>query len=333
MLTSQEIKYRWMSISFGLSIVLLLLKLLAYYLTSSTAILTDALESIVNVVASGFAFYSIYLSGLPRDENHPYGHGKIEFLSSGFEGALILSAGLFILVQAGYSFFEPKALENLGWGLALVAFTTAANALTGYALVENGKKTDSAALTADGQHLLTDSLSSLIVLIGVSVVWFTRIVWLDSVLSLALAGLIIFNGVKMVRQSVARLMDETDAPTLDRVVETLNGHKSHNWIDVHNLRVQKYGADLHVDCHLTLPYYWELNRVHDEVHQFEDTIKNGFRSEVEIFVHTDPCLSDCCHYCRVENCPVRAEAFQQDILWTSPLLITNQKHFERTLPA
>ncbi len=331
MLTSQEIKYRWMSVSFGLSIILLLLKLLAYYLTNSTAILTDALESIVNVVASGFALYSIYLSGLPPDENHPYGHGKIEFLSSGFEGALILSAGLFILVQAAYSFFEPKALENLGWGLALIAFTTVVNALTGFALVENGKKTDSAALTADGQHLLTDSLSSLIVLIGVAVVWLTRIVWLDSVLSLGLAGLIMFNGVKMVRQSVARLMDETDAPTLDRVVDTLNGHKSRNWIDVHNLRVQKYGADLHVDCHLTLPYYWELNRVHDEVHQFEETIKAGFRSEVEIFVHTDPCLSDCCHYCRVENCPVRAEAFQQDILWTSPLLITNQKHFERSV--
>jgi cation diffusion facilitator family transporter len=327
--TSQEIKYRWMSLSFGLSIVLLLLKLVAYYLTNSTAILTDALESIVNVVASGFAFYSIYLSGLPRDENHPYGHGKIEFLSSGFEGALILSAGLFILVQAIYSFFGTKTLDNLGWGLALVAFTTAANAMMGYALVQNGKKVDSAALTADGQHLLTDSLSSLIVLVGITAVWFTHLVWLDSVLSLLLAGLIIFSGLRMVRQSVARLMDETDVPTLDRVVDILNAERSPNWIDVHNLRVQKYGADLHVDCHLTLPYYWELNRVHDEVHRFEDTIKAGFTSEVEIFVHTDPCLSDCCHYCRVEHCPVRAEVFQEDIIWTSPLLITNQKHFER----
>lgn len=316
-----------MSISLGMSIVLLVVKFTAYFLTSSTAILTDAVESIVNVIASGFAFYSIYLAGLPPDQNHPYGHGKIEFLSSGFEGAMILSAGLVIVWQAVQSFFVPRQLSNLDWGLALVGVTALANAFVGWRLTESGRQTESPALSADGRHLLTDAVSSFVVMLGVGLVLLTGERWIDSVLSLVISFVIIYNGFQITQQSVARLMDETDAPTLDRVVTLLTTHKDRHWIDVHNLRVQKYGADLHVDCHLTLPYYWELSRVHDEVHHFEDALKAGFRGEVEIFVHTDPCMAECCHYCRVANCPVRASAFVRDVEWTAENLPLNQKHF------
>lgn len=327
MRASQRTKYRWMGLSFGLSIILLVVKFTAYFLTSSTAILTDAVESIVNVLASGFALYSIYLAGQPRDQNHPYGHGKIEFLSSGFEGAMILSAGLVIVWQAILSFFEPQELSNLDTGFVLLGITALANAFVGWMLIRTGRQTDSLALIADGQHLMTDVISSIVVMIGVAIVALTGQRWIDSVLSLGLSVLIIYNGLQLVRQSVARLMDETDAPTLDRVVALLNVHKERNWIDVHNLRVQKYGADLHIDCHLTLPYYWELTQVHDEVHAFEDTLKAGFSNEVEIFVHTDPCMKECCHYCRVADCPVRAFAFVRDVDWTSENLPLNQKHF------
>jgi cation diffusion facilitator family transporter len=322
----QQLKYRWMGISLGLSVVLLVVKFAAYFLTYSTAILTDAVESIVNVIASGFAFYSIYLAGLPRDQNHPYGHGKVEFLSSGFEGAMILSAGLVIVWQSILSFFEPHTLANLDWGVLLVGITAAANAFVGYRLIDIGKRVDSLALMADGRHLLTDVFSSIVVMLAVGLVWATGLTWLDPVLSLVLALVIIYNGFLLTRQSVARLMDETDIPTLDRVVTLLNVHKDANWIDVHNLRVQKYGADLHVDCHLTLPYYWDLNRVHDEVHHFEDTLKEGFQAEVEIFVHADPCVKACCSYCRVADCPVRAMAFVRDVDWTADNLPLNQKH-------
>ncbi|SFE92328.1 cation diffusion facilitator family transporter [Spirosoma endophyticum] len=327
MSVSQQTKYRWMGISLGLSIVLLILKFTAYFLTSSTAILSDAVESIVNVIASGFAFYSIYLAGQPRDQNHPYGHGKIEFLSSGFEGAMILSAGLVIIWQAINSFFEPKVLSNLDWGFALVGLTAVANAFVGWMLIRSGNQADSAALTADGKHLLTDTFSSIVVMIGVALVLWTGKHWIDSALSVVLALVIIYNGFQITRQSVARLMDEADVPTLHRVVSLLNVHKDRNWIDVHNLRVQKYGADLHIDCHLTLPYYWKLNQVHEEVHHFEDTLKAGFQGEVEIFVHTDPCEKECCHYCQVANCPVRAFAFVNDVDWTADNLPLNQKHF------
>ncbi|MCX6215980.1 cation diffusion facilitator family transporter [Spirosoma sp.] len=327
MSASQQTKYRWMGISLGLSIILLALKFTAYFLTYSTAILSDAVESIVNVIASGFAFYSIYLAGQPRDLNHPYGHGKIEFLSSGFEGAMILSAGLVIVWQAILSFFEPKELTNLDWGFALIGITAVANAFVGWMLIRSGTQTDSAALTADGKHLLTDTFSSIVVMAGVALVSYTGKHWIDSVLSVILSIVIIYNGFQITRQSVARLMDEADVPTLHRVVTLLNVHKDRNWIDVHNLRVQKYGADLHIDCHLTLPYYWTLTQVHEEVHHFEDTLKDGFRAEVEIFVHTDPCEKECCHYCRVADCPVRASAFVNDIDWNAENLPLNQKHF------
>ena len=308
-------------------IVLLVLKFTAFFITRSTAILTDALESIVNVIASAFALYSLYIAGLPRDQNHPYGHGKVEYLSSGFEGALILSAGLVIIYEAIVSFFEPSTLTDLGWGLALIAFTTAANALLGYTLTKQGRQMDSLALVADGKHLLVDSVSSVVVVIGVGLVWFTGWTWLDRVLALALSLFIIYNGWSLVRQSVGRLLDETDLPTIDRVVTVLRDNRQRNWIDVHNLRVQKYGADLHIDCHLTLPYYWDLLNTHDEVRRFEETLQQGFSSEVEIFVHADPCLQECCHYCHVANCPVRAHEFVRDVIWTAENLPLNQKHY------
>jgi len=316
-----------MAVSLVVGIGLLVLKFTAFFLTHSTAILTDALESIVNVIASAFALYSLYLAGQPRDQNHPYGHGKVEYLSSGFEGALILSAGLVIIYEAIVSFFEPTTLTDLGWGLGLIGFTTAANALLGYALTQQGQKADSIALVADGKHLLVDSVSSVVVMVGVGLVWLTGWLWLDRVLALGLSLFIIYNGWSLVRESIGRLLDETDLATIDRVVTILADNRQRNWIDVHNLRVQKYGADLHIDCHLTLPYYWDLLNTHDEVRRFEETLQQGFSSEVEIFVHADPCLQECCHYCKVANCPVRAHEFVRDVVWTAENLPINQKHF------
>ncbi len=323
----QHAKTRWMAVSLLVSIGLLVVKFTAFFLTGSTAILSDALESIVNVIASGFALYSLYIAGLPRDQNHPYGHGKVEYLSSGFEGALILSAGLVIIYEAVVSFFDTTSLTDLGWGLGLIAATTAANALLGYTLTKQGEKADSLALVADGKHLLIDSVSSIVVVLGVGLVWVTGWVWFDKVLALAIAVFIIYNGWSLVRVSVGRLLDETDRPTIEKILTVLNTNRQRTWIDIHNLRVQKYGADLHIDCHLTLPYYWDLLNTHDEVRRLEQTLQQGFSSEVEIFVHADPCLPECCAYCRVENCPVRSHTFMSDVVWTAENLPLNQKHF------
>jgi cation diffusion facilitator family transporter len=324
-INQNKLKQRLILLSFIASILLTGLKFFAYYLTSSNAILSDALESIINVIASGFAFYSIYLSSQPKDRNHPYGHGKIEFFSAGFEGALIMIASLFITLEAVKRLMDPAPIQNLAQGSGFILFTILVNTAIGYKLLTEGKKANSLALVADGRHLMTDSISSLVLIISVGLILLTGFVWIDSAASLLFGIFLAYNGFKLVSKSVAGLMDASDEHLLGKVVNTLRSHKKPEWIDVHNLRVQQYGSDLHIDCHLTLPYYWELQRVHETIHDLEDILKNSHNGETEVFVHADPCLYQCCYFCRIENCPVRQHDFIQDIEWDAASLVKNEK--------
>lgn len=318
-------KIQLIRLSFLVSIVLSALKFLAYYLTDSNAILSDALESIINVFASGFAFYSIRLSALPKDSNHPYGHGKIEFFSAGFEGALIVIASIVISVGAVWRLLEPTPLSNLGLGSILISIAMVVNAALGWLLVREGTRYNSLALTADGRHLISDSLSSVLLLVSVLLVYISGLAWIDSVASLLFGALIAYNGWQLIRKSVAGLMDESDTGLLEKVVDAIRRDKKDYWVDVHNLRVQQYGPDLHVDCHLTLPYYWELQKSHEAIREFENVLKANHPGETEIFVHSDPCLPECCYFCRLADCPVRQHAFQKDIDWDVVNLAKNQK--------
>ncbi|MCF2494496.1 cation diffusion facilitator family transporter [Dyadobacter chenhuakuii] len=324
-INQNKLKQRLILLSFIASIILTGLKFFAYYLTSSNAILSDALESIINVIASGFAFYSIYLSAQPKDRNHPYGHGKIEFFSAGFEGALIMIASLFIIIEAVNRILDPAPIQNLLQGSGFILFTIIVNTAIGYKLLTEGRKMNSLALTADGRHLMTDSISSLVLIVSVGLIMLTGYVWIDSAASLLFGLFLAYNGFLLVSKSVAGLMDAVDDALLEKVVQTLKDNKKTEWIDVHNLRVQQYGSDLHIDCHLTLPYYWELQKVHETIHNFENILKDSHTGETEIFVHADPCLYQCCYFCRVENCPVRAHAFIKDIDWDAASLVKNEK--------
>jgi cation diffusion facilitator family transporter len=324
-INQNKLKQRLILLSFLASIVLTGLKFFAYYLTSSNAILSDALESIINVIASGFAFYSIYLSAQPKDRNHPYGHGKIEFFSAGFEGALIIIASLFISIEAVERLMDPMPIQNLAKGSGFILFTILVNTAIGYKLLVEGKKANSLALIADGRHLMSDSVSSVMLILSVGLILLTGYAWIDSVASLLFGVFLAYNGFQLVSKSVAGLMDATDEALLEKVVETLRTNKKPDWIDVHNLRVQQYGSDLHMDCHLTLPYYWELQKVHETIHDFENTLKASNSGETEIFVHADPCLFQCCYFCKINDCPVRQHAFVQDIEWTAASLVKNEK--------
>lgn len=324
-----SLKFRLILLSFGVSTVLMIVKFGAWWLTGSNAILTDALESIVNVVASGFAFYSIYLSAQPRDRNHPYGHGKIEFFSAGLEGVLIGMAGAFILIHAALNVLNPQPLESLGAGILLTLVTAVVNFGLGWVLRREGNRSDSPTLTADGKHLILDAQSTFVLVLGLGLILLTGWAWLDSVLSILFAGFMIYNAFHITRRSVAGLMDEVDQGTLERVVNVLKRQRQATWIDVHNLRIQKYGADLHIDCHLTLPYYWGLERVHAEIHEIEEVLEREFSSQVEIFIHADPCLPACCSYCSIQDCPVRQAPSTRRIDWTSHNLSLNQKHFQQ----
>jgi cation diffusion facilitator family transporter len=304
------------------------MKFSAYFLTNSNFVLTDAAESIVNVVASSFAFFSIYLAARPRDENHPYGHGKVEYFSVFIEGSLISIAGIIIILKSTYSIFYPEVIHDLLLGAVIIGFTGIVNGILGYYMISKGKSLPSITIEADGRHLLTDTVTSAGLVIGLLLIHFTKILWLDSILSIAVGIYILVVGYKLIRRSVAGLMDETDFIIVTDIVNLLSDQRRDEWIDIHNLRAQKYGSELHIDCHLTLPNYFDLNRVHTEVKLVDKLINTKAGITTELFIHTDPCLPDCCHYCSMPNCPIRSEPKTEDIPWTMDKVMRNKKHYE-----
>jgi cation diffusion facilitator family transporter len=323
-------KYNLILTSFVISLLLMIAKFVAYYLTYSSAILTDALESIINVVASAFAFYSVYLASQPRDLNHPYGHGKIEFFSAGLEGVLILLASIFIVFHSVEGLIDAAHLKDLKLGLLIISLGTIINYFLGLTIENEGITQNSPTLIADGKHLKLDAISGLILVFSVLIVTLTKIYWIDSFASILFALFMGWNGLKIIRKSIGGLMDETNDEVLGKVVNILKNHQRNEWIDIHNMRIQEYGSDIHIDCHLTLPNYWNLEKVHDTVHEFEEILEVEFPSNVEIFIHTDPCLPECCHYCKINNCPIRKAPQSKTIEWNKINLTLNQKHFQET---
>lgn len=314
-------------LSLGVSLVLTVAKFAAYFLTHSVAILSDALESIINVVAGAFACYSIYLAGKPKDENHPYGHGKVEFFSIGFEGAMIFIAGVLILYKAIQYFIAQPQLEQIDNGLWMIGGTAAANMAMGLYLIRSGKTLGSITLSGNGQHLLTDAYSSLALIAALLVLKFTGFMWIDPLVSVVVAGLILRKGYQLMRQSISGLMDETDMKVVDKVAEILNRNRRPAWIDVHNMRVQQYGNNYHIDCHVTLPWYLELSQAHEELKRMEDCVKREMDAhEVEFFIHADPCVPESCRHCGIEECPVRKHPSEGRIEWNRANVLPNRKH-------
>lgn len=307
-------------------IILFLVKLYAWYQTNSVAILTDALESTINVIAGLIGLYSLYLSSLPKDHNHPYGHGKVEFISASIEGALITIAGVVIIYEAIGELQNPKTIEKLDLGLILVSLTAVINYVLGFYAIKKGKKNNSLALIASGKHLQTDTYSTIGIIIGLIILYFTEISWIDSVTALIFAGFIIYTGYKIVRESISGIMDETDELLLKEVVDYLSEERRENWIDLHNLRIIKYGSTLHFDCHMTVPWYFNIEEGHKEVDALEDAVKNHFGDRIELFVHLDACKEYSCHICSKTDCPVRKHPFQEKIKWTMQNVSLNKKH-------
>lgn len=320
-------KIRLLYFTLLVSTLLMGIKFLGYWLTHSDAILTDASESIVNVVAGAFALFSLYLAHKPKDENHPYGHGKIEFLSAGVEGLLICLAGFIMIGKATYSIFSPPALQKIDLGVWLTAFSTLVNWVMGEYLIQQGKRHSSLTLQADGKHIRSDAHSSLGLLIGLIMMYFTHWYWLDVVLTLLFAGLIIYTGYGLIREAVSGVLDEANEAIIGKIIDILNQNRQDEWIDVHNLRVIQYGRDLHVDCHATFPYYWDLHRVHDEVRTLEQVMEKVQAYPVEVFIHADPCLPPAsCAVCQQQKCPVRQQPIALRLDWTLENVRLNQKH-------
>jgi cation diffusion facilitator family transporter len=296
-------------ISFGVSAVLLGAKYQAYRLTGSTAILSDALESIVNVVAAAFALGGLVFAGRPADRSHPYGHGKIEFFSAAFEGGLITFAAVMILYEAGRVALAGVELRRIDTGFAIVLGAGIANLLLGAYLVRVGRRYDSLALVADGQHVISDFWTSAGIVAGLLLIRLTGLWWIDPLVAAIVALVLMWTGLRLVRRAAGGLLDEEDTPLLDRLIGVLGGAVGQGVIRVHHVRALRSGRFHHVDAHLVVPEFWTVERAHGVAEDLAGRVIRDLAIEGEIVFHTDPCHRAYCAMCDLPGCPVRAQAF------------------------
>lgn len=315
----------------ALSIVLFLIKMAAYILTHSVAILTDALESIVNIVAGLLGIYSLIVSARPKDNDHPYGHGKVEFISSAVEGTLIFVAGVLIIYGAAKNLTTPRVVHKLDWGIALIVITAVVNYFAGYVCERTGRKNNSLPLIASGQHLKSDTYTTAGIIGGLILLYFTNIYWIDSAVAILFACIISFTGYKIIRSSIAGIMDEADEKLLKEMIATLNENRRINWVDLHNLRIIKYGALLHLDAHLTVPWYFNVYEAHNEIDELTGLLRKNYGDSLEIFVHSDACMTFSCAICIKNDCKVRQNPLIKKIEWSKDNISTNVKHSEKTI--
>lgn len=303
-------------LAFITSLVLLLVKFGAYYLTDSKAVLSDAIESIINVVTAAFLMLSISVSSKPVDENHPYGHGKIESFSAGLEGGLIILAAVIILVEAVPVFITPQPPRNLGAGLYILGGAGAVNLVVGTYLMRAGRKYKSEALSADGRHLLTDFYTSAGVILGLLLYNLTGFHWLDPLVACLVALNILIPGIKLLAKSFKNLMDEAEPELLMRIVQALNTIRQPGWLYPHKLRALRSGRYHHVDLHISLPHYWTLTQVHEAEQQITRALLAALGEEGDIMIHVDPCEPPYCPVCDVSKCAKRTSGFNRAPKWT-----------------
>ena len=285
------------------AVVLTVAKFVAYYLTGSAAIFSDALESIANVAAAGFAVYSLSLAHTPADPEHPYGHGKIEFFAGGFEGGMVVLASLAAIGKAIDTLLHPGLrLEYLGIGIAVLCGAVVVNGGSGAVLIAIGRRGGSITLEADGKHLMGDAVTSLFALVAVVVVRFTRLTWIDPVMGIVVALYVCGIGIALVRQAAGGLMDRQDRSDTLLLESILDSHlgpdgKEPRICSYHKLRHRHSGRYHWVDFHIMVPRDWDVDRGHRVASAIEYEIEQALR-EGNATAHIEPCPDAQCRACR-----------------------------------
>lgn len=313
-----------------LGFTLMAIKFIAYWLTGSVAILTDATESIVNVVAACIGIYALYLSAQPADRTHPFGHGKIEIISSAIEGTMIMIAGAMIILESIDSFLHPGEISDLDIGLVLVAVAAFANYAVGRAAIRKGRKNRSPALEASGKHLCSDTYSSIGILIGLGVVYVAQsmghdMAWLDSSIAAVFGAIIIYTGIGVLKKSVDDTMDRADESLLEDVSRIICEYRHDDWIDVYNLRLIKYGPKIFVDMKVVFPKSMTISDESMEKDEIDEAIAAMFGDSMETSITAIPCRSYNCRHCQ-RNCFDRKAEFVSELEWNSSMLCCDNPH-------
>ena len=310
---SKTIRLRVISVSIGAGALILGLKYVAYKISGSTALLSDAIESVVNVVAAVFALGAVLFAEKPADREHPYGHGKIEHFSAAFEGGLIALAAVMIwwtAITALHAQWHGTGTLNqatLGKGLAVNVLAGCMNGLLGAFLIHMGKKQRSRAIEADGHHVLSDFWTTLGIAIALLLVKFTGILWLDPIIAMIVGTMLAITGFKLVHGSSQALLDMEDPELLEKIVTIVNRIRPEDIITIHELRTLRAGRYTHVDIHVVIPEFYPISRGHDLAENFGKQVIVESGLEGEMHTHVDPCQHAWCRLCTVTPCPVRQE--------------------------
>lgn len=283
-------RQRAIAISLGVAFLMLVGKWTAYFLTGSSAILSDAAESVVHIFATGLAAFSIWYANQPADQDHPYGHGRIAYFSAGFEGALLVVAACPIAIQAAYSLIEGPQLQRLTEGLWITAGLGVVNLLLGLYLIQQGRVQRSIALTANGHHVLTDMWTSLGVVLAMLLVRWTGALWIDPVIALALCLWILATGVRLLLRSYNGLMDRADFGTSQKIRQQLQSCVEQGLIsEFHQLRHRRVEGQVWIDVHLLVPGELRVDDAHQQVTEVENQLQRALpNNQVMVSSHLEP---------------------------------------------
>lgn len=283
-----EEQKRVMNFSLVAALVLLGVKVSGAVMTGSSAIYSDAAESVVHFLAVAFACWALRLSIKPADETHHFGHDKVSFLSAGFEGAMISAASMLIFYEAARQFLFGVEIRNLGFGLAVTSLAAGVNLILGLALVAVGKKSESPLVRANGMHVLTDVWSSVAVLIGLGLYHVTGWVWWDPVVAILVACNILRVGIRLIRESLGGLLDEADPLIESRVRELLDREVASMGLSYHNFRHRHSGRTHWVEFHLVFDDHLSVGEAHDQATRLEAMVADLLSPDGRVISHLEP---------------------------------------------
>lgn len=307
----EKILVKATQISFVVSLFVLALKFYGYYLTGSLAVYSDALESIVNVSAAMVGLVLMRIVVAPADADHPYGHGKLEYFSAAFEGGLVAFAAIMIAKEAIFAMADGPHLRKIDLGLGVMLLASVPNLLLSIYLNKKGTQLNSTALKASAKHVFTDVVTTVGVCLGLGAVLLTGYQMIDPVVALVVALHLGWEGVKIVRSSAGALLDEVDPASLESLRAAIEKNLKPGFIEVHNLRMVRYGRFHHIDAHLVVPEFWNIHETHQKVQDFEREIIGSYPFDGEMSFHLDPCARKYCRRCDLKDCVVRAVDFQR----------------------
>ena len=323
--------YEFQKIIVVIGIGLLLIKFFAYYLTGSVAILTDAMESIVNVAAAFVGLFALYISAQPADRSHPFGHGKVELISATVEGTMIMVAGGLIVLKAVDSFMHPGEIGEMDIGLILIVMAAAVNYIAGRVAIMRGTKNRSPALVASGRHLCSDTYSSVGITVGLVIVMVAMHMgydarWIDSSIAMLFGIIIVSTGISVIKKCMDDVMDKADVDLIKGVTKSINRFRHEDWIDIYRLRMIKYGSKIFVDVHVVFPKGMTVERIQEEQQEIDDAIRAEYGDKVELSVTPVACMEFMCADCQRKDCPDRVCPMRSRIPWSSRSVSTYYPH-------